>query len=86
MNYIIIAFRARTDTMKVADILKRYGVPYNVVNTPKEAMVGCGISVQIDAQHLTFVKGLLSRGYPASFVGFFRVERVGYRTKCTPIN
>ena len=43
-GYVLAAFRSRTQTMAFYDRLKRVGCMAVVVNTPKEAHVGCGVS------------------------------------------
>ena len=47
MGYIAIAFRSRAQTVKFSGYLSRGGVPNEIINTPKEAGVGCGLSVKI---------------------------------------
>ena len=47
MEYVVVAFRSRAETVKFSETLKRYGVYNEIVNTPKEAGVGCGLSVKM---------------------------------------
>lgn len=81
MEYIVVTFRARTDTMKFYDLLKNYGIKREIISTPKEAKVGCGLSVKIDKADFYNVKRILFDNLPKSFAGFFVVtERFGKRS------
>ena len=53
MEDIILAFRSRSDTVRFAEFLKNNSVPAEIVNTPKEAGVGCGLSVKFSARYLS---------------------------------
>lgn len=47
MEYIIFVFRSRSDSVGFSEILAARGVRNTLINTPKEAKVGCGLSVEI---------------------------------------
>ena len=76
MEYLIIAFRSRAHTVKFYDILKRIGVSAEIVNTPKAAGVGCGLSVKINKVYLSAIKRAINTLKTKSFAGFFVVKRV----------
>ena len=74
MEYIIVAFRSRTQTVKLNKILQSMGINSEIVNTPKEAGVGCGLSVKISPYYFERVKSVVfSVGFSA-FAGFFMVK------------
>jgi hypothetical protein len=73
MEYIVVAFRSREHTVKFSGYLTARGIPNTIINTPKEAGVGCGLSVKIDKNAFFVVKNLLATGRPNSFAGFFSV-------------
>ena len=74
MEYVAVAFRSRSETVKFSEILRRYGVYNEIINTPKEAGVGCGLSVKIStAQVLSAKKAVAVFGFK-SFAGFFLVK------------
>lgn len=85
MDAAIAAFRSRTETLEFLEILRRRGVPASAVNTPREAGVGCGLSVRFPAGALPAARGALARFRANSFAGFFRVERKYGRTFVRPI-
>jgi hypothetical protein len=73
MTTIIAAFRSRTVTMQVFSALSLKGVPCSLVSTPREAGVGCGMSVQFPAAYLNIASYYASK---PTFAGFFRVTIV----------
>jgi len=79
MEYIILAFRSRSDTVRFAEFLQNNSVPAEIVNTPKEAGVGCGLSVKFSSRYLSAVKRAIFISRPASYAGFFNVKTIGGR-------
>ena len=79
MEFIIVAFRSRAQTIKFANLLNAHGVSMEIVNTPKEAGVGCGLSVKIKSQSLELVKRVVFNLSLSSFAGFFMVKEIGGR-------
>ena len=81
MEYIIVAFRSRTHTVAFSEHLTKRAIANEIVNTPKEAGVGCGLSVKISNLNFTRVRQLVfNLGYN-SFAGFFLVKTLaGGRT------
>ena len=77
MNYIIITFRSRNETVKFSQFLLNRGIRNSIVNTPKEVGVGCGLSVSISNDNIEIVKRLLYSVKTNSFVGFFSVKNIG---------
>ena len=77
MDYIIVAFRSRLHTIKFANILRERGGAMEIVNTPKEAGVGCGLSVKIRKESLEVAKKLVLMSGLSSFAGFFIVKEMG---------
>lgn len=81
MEHVVVAFRSRAETVKFSEILKRYGVYNEIVSTPKEAGVGCGLSVKISKDSVQSVKRVVAVVGMKSFAGFFLVKTVaGGRT------
>lgn len=77
MEYLVVAFRSRSQTIKFNEFLGKNGVFSEVVNTPKEAGVGCGLSVKVYLQNLHVVKRAVKITNLNSFAGFFLVKKVG---------
>ena len=85
MEFIIASFRSRAHTIKFYNLLRANGVGVELVNTPKEAGVGCGLSVKFKKEQLSFVKQGVSRVNLPSFAGFFAVKEIGGRRITRPI-
>lgn len=69
--FYLAVFRARTQTIMFANILKSYGVPVSIVNTPRRLNVSCGISVKFPKLYKNIADGIIERRKFDSFAGFF---------------
>lgn len=76
MEYVVISFRSRAHTVKFADFLREHNIPSEIVNTPKEAGVGCGLSVKVSKIFLPAVKKALAVLKLGSYAGIFLVVTV----------
>ena len=74
MEYIAVTFRSRSHTVKFYEFLRRNGVRGEIINTPKEAGVGCGLSVKISVSDFLAVKKAVRASGLNSFAGFFLVK------------
>ena len=74
MEHVVVAFRSRAETVKFSEVLKKYGVYNEIVSTPKEAGVGCGLSLKISQQSITATKRVIAVLGAKSFAGFFLVK------------
>ena len=79
MDYIIASFRSRAHTIKFYHLLRANGVNAELINTPKEAGVGCGLSVKFKKEQYNLVKQAVSATNLQSFAGFFAVKEIGGR-------
>ena len=77
MEYIVVAFRSRAHTVKFYGFLEQNKIKSEIINTPKEAGVGCGLSVKLPYSMLEIVKKAISITALPSFAGVFRVKNVG---------
>lgn len=77
MEYVIVAFRSRAHTVKFSEYLRNRGVAVEIVNTPKEAGVGCGLSVKIAKNNMFFAKKSLYSTALDSYAGTFLVTNMG---------
>ena len=74
MEYIIIVFRSRLQTVKFSEVLSRYGIYNEIINTPKEAHVGCGLSVKVIKTNYSAVRKLLNTAITPSAYMIFNVK------------
>ena len=73
MEYFFVAFRSRAHTIKFYDLLKENGLTAQIINTPKEVGVGCGLSVQVSKMQIDIVKNAVKRVNFSSYAGTFWV-------------
>lgn len=82
----IAAFRSRQQVLRFESALKRAGVRVQVVSTPRDVAVGCGLSVRFEMQDIDRVVQVYHAMRPNNLIGFYQVERTGYgRPSLTPI-
>ncbi len=80
MGFTVAAFKSRTQTLEFYDAMQKNGVPCSIVNTPKEANIGCGISVRFNLNFIQKAKLILSRGKYSAFAGFFPSNKLNTKS------
>ena len=75
--YYLIVFKMREQSIRLAKELRAEGA--QIVNTPRELGLGCGLSVRLAADPDRIWQYLVSRQY-THFYGLFCVRRVNNRT------
>ena len=83
-NYLLAIFRNRTDTMAFYSIMQSYRIPCQIVNTPKQALVACGISVKFSIYDYKKAFEIFKRRNFSSFVGFYNVFEDNRSYKISP--
>lgn len=72
MENLIIAFRSRSSTMRYAAALRNSGIAVKIINTPREAGAGCGISARCSLAAYNTARSVLASGSYQGFAGFYR--------------
>lgn len=86
MPYGIASFRSRQQVFAFESALKRAGVRTQIVSTPREVALGCGLSVRFDESDTGRVIDMYRRVQPGNLIGFYRVEeRMNNRPLLSPI-
>ncbi len=80
-----VAFRSRQQTTAFLTALKTSGVKCNVINTPHEIGMGCGLSVRFSLGDTAAVLALCDRQRPAALIGVYSAESVNGRLVCKPV-
>ena len=80
MTEILAVFRSRSQAIDCNARLKVYGVNASLINTPREANIGCGLSVKIAPDKLERVKGIIRSVNYSAFYGFYRMQTAYGRT------
>ena len=85
-TFCIAAFRSRQQVMRFDAALRRAGIPCDIISTPREVSLGCGLSVQFALRDAHAVMDVYRRSRPGNLIGFYRVERNGRsRPTVTPL-
>ena len=84
--YGIAAFRSRQQVLKFEGALRRAGVRVEVITTPRDVSVGCGLSIRFDLNDHGRVLDVYRQLRPSNLIGFYRIERTeGQRTVTRPL-
>ena len=82
----IAAFRSRQQVLLLESALKREGLSVNVITTPRDVALGCGLSVRFHMDDLDRVEHVIHVQKPTHLVGIYRVDRIGAgRPRLSPI-
>lgn len=71
----IASFRSRQQVMKFDSALRRSGVRTQVITTPRDVSVGCGLSVRFELADRERVLEVYRQLRPSNLIGFYQVER-----------
>ncbi len=83
--YGIAAFRSRQQVLRFEAALRRRGVSSEVVTTPRDVSMGCGLSVRFPLGALGEVRRALAADNPGNLIGLYRAEYDGARLKVSPL-
>ncbi len=87
MPYGIASFRSRQQVFAFESVLKRAGLRAQIVSTPREVALGCGLSVRFELQDADRAFDLYRRAQPSNLIGFYRVDvRPGARPQLSPMH
>lgn len=82
----IASFRSRQQVLKFEGALRRAGVRVEVITTPRDVAVGCGLSIRFELAEQGRVMEVYRQLRPSNLIGFYRVERAdGQRTVTRPL-
>jgi hypothetical protein len=71
------AFRSRTQVLRMESALRRAGIPVQVVSTPRDVAIGCGLSVRFPLADWERVRSVYQATRPGALIGFYRIDRDG---------
>lgn len=83
--YGVAAFRSRQQVLRFEAALKRLGVPAQVVTTPRDIAMGCGLSVRFPMEALPDVRRALLMSNPGNLIGLYRAEYDGMRLRVSAV-
>lgn len=74
MTYILAIFRSRAQAVDCNIRLKSLGIAAELINTPKEANIGCGLSLKLSHAAAERAKPIIRRANYSAFYGFYAVQ------------
>lgn len=77
MTETLAVFRSRSQAMDCMAKMKNFNVAARLINTPKEANVGCGLSIVFPCSSASRAKNLIARANYSSFYGYMKMETRG---------
>ena len=80
MTEILAVFRSRSQAMDCNARLNSLGLKTSIINTPKEANIGCGLSVKISENLFGRAKVIIRNANYSAFYGFYRMQPMYGRT------
>ena len=72
MEFVIVVYRSRNMSMRVYNFLASQGVTCALISTPRNANVGCGLSVKLSKSDWANFREALASA--ETFVGFFLMK------------
>ena len=82
----IASFRSRQQVLKFEGALRRGGVRAEVITTPRDVSIGCGLSIRFELGDRGRVMEVYQALRPSNLIGFYQVERTeGQRTVTKPL-
>lgn len=76
MTEILAVFRSRSQAADCNARLNGYGIKSTLINTPKEANIGCGLSVKFTENFLNRAKTVVKGGNYSAFYGYYVMKNV----------
>lgn len=74
----LFAFRSRTQSMKLYDLLRSNGIECEIINTPREVSASCGLSVRVASEWAERALGVFNYYHPDTLIGVFYYDERGY--------
>ena len=84
--YGVAAFRSRQQVLRFESALRQRGIPTQIVTTPRDISMGCGLSVRFPMERLGEVRRTLLASNPGNLIGLYRAEYDGQRLRVSPVN
>ena len=81
MTYILAIFRSRSQAVDCNIRLKSFGVAAELINTPKEANIGCGLSIKIPHNSAERAKMIIRKANYSAFYGYYVMQYTYGRLK-----
>lgn len=77
MTDMLAIFRSRSQAIDCMNKMRALNIPAQLINTPKEANVGCGLSIKFSAAAASRAKNVIAKMSYSSFYGYMRIDFKG---------
>ncbi len=77
MKYLIISFKNRNNLYPFINLLKKFGIPSGIINTPRNISSSCGLSAKVEYRFYNNVLDILSKSNHDGLIGIFLLSRIG---------
>lgn len=85
-SFGIVAFRSRQQVLRLQSALRRAGLKAEIVATPKDVAIGCGLSVQFELSQAQEVMKEYNKLATSNLIGFYQLDRLDHKTtRLTPL-
>lgn len=74
MTHICAVFRSRSQAIDCVSRLRRLRVAAKLINTPRDANVGCGLSVMFSSDDASRVRNVIKGANYSAFYGFLTMR------------
>lgn len=74
MTEILAVFRSRSQAIDCNMRMRALKIPVRLINTPKEAGIGCGLSLKFSPAVAARVKSYIARANYSAFYGYLKIE------------
>ena len=82
----IAAFSSRQQVMRLDGALRRAGIRSDIISTPRDVSLGCGLSVRFEISDAARVVNVYRQSPSGNLIGFYRVSRApGQPARVTPL-
>ncbi|HHT64632.1 MAG: DUF3343 domain-containing protein [Caldicoprobacterales bacterium] len=83
-SFDILAFRSRQHAFHFSQVLRDHGIASQIMSTPKEVALGCGLSLRFSPYMTRRVLNLYKH-FNSPVTGCYHVVRTGSETKVSRI-
>ncbi len=74
MTELLAVFRSRSQALDCINKMRALNITAQLINTPREANVGCGLSVRVPMNAATRAKNFIARAGYSSFYGYMKID------------
>ena len=76
MTEILAVFRSRSQAIDCNGRLRALNIPSQLINTPKEANIGCGLSVKFPLSASVRAKKVIALANYSAFYGYMKINTI----------